>query len=91
MLYEVITLVFLSSTPKLFQSSRLVLGFGFLFLGLDYMKESVEVFAQTFDLNRIPDYGLWLYVLVGTLLTALMQSSSASIAIRITSYNVCYT
>jgi len=82
-----IGLAFLSSTQKLFQSSRLLIGFGFLFLGLDYMKESFGVFAQTFDLNRIPDYGLWLYVLVGTLLTALMQSSSASIAIILTALN----
>jgi phosphate:Na+ symporter len=82
-----IGLVLFSSSQKLFHSSRLLIGFGFLFLGLNYMKESVEVFAQGFDLNRIPDYGLWLYVLVGTLLTALMQSSSASIAIILTALN----
>jgi phosphate:Na+ symporter len=82
-----IGLVLFSSSQKLFHSSRLLIGFGFLFLGLHYMKESVGVFAQNFDLNRIPDYGLWLYVLVGTLLTALMQSSSASIAIVLTALN----
>ena len=82
-----IGLVLFSSSRKLFHSSRLLIGFGFLFLGLNYMKESVEVFAQGFDLNRIPDYGLWLYVLVGTLLTALMQSSSASIVIILTALN----
>ena len=82
-----IGLVLFSSSQKFFQSSRLLIGFGFLFLGLNYMKESVEVFAQGFDLNRIPDYGLWLYVLVGTVLTALMQSSSASIAIVLTALN----
>ena len=82
-----IGLVLFSSSQKFSQSSRLLIGFGLLFLGLNYMKESVEVFAQSFDLNLIPDYGLWLYVLVGALLTALMQSSSASIAIVLTALN----
>ncbi|MBC8316452.1 MAG: Na/Pi symporter [Desulfobulbaceae bacterium] len=82
-----IGLVLFSSSQKLFHSSRLLIGFGFLFLGLNYMKESVEVVAQSFDLNTIPNYGLWLYVLVGAILTALMQSSSASIAIVLTALN----
>lgn len=82
-----ISLVLFNSSPKLFQFSRLLIGFGFLFLGLNYMKESVEIFAKSFDLCTIADHGLWLYLLVGTLLTALMQSSSASIAIVLTALN----
>ena len=82
-----IGLVFFSSSPKLFHFSRLVIGFGFLFLGLNYMKESVEIFAKNFDLSSITDHGLWFYLLVGTLLTALIQSSSASIAIVLTALN----
>ena len=82
-----IGLVLFNSSSKLFQFSRLLIGFGFLFLGLSYMKESVEIFAQSFDLNTISDHGLWLYLLVGTLLAALTQSSSASIAIVLTALN----
>jgi phosphate:Na+ symporter len=77
-------MIFFSSTPKLVQSSRLFIGFGLLFLGLDYMKDSVDTLAGSLDLGHIPDYGLWLYLVVGVLLTALMQSSSASIAIVLT-------
>jgi phosphate:Na+ symporter len=72
------------TASRMFQVSRLLLGFGFLFLGLDYMKTSVEEFAQAFDLSQIPSYGLWLYLLAGVVITALMQSSSASIAIVLT-------
>ncbi len=72
------------STSKLFQASRLLLGFGFLFLGLAFMKTSVENAAQVIDLSALASYGLWLYVLFGILITALMQSSSASIAIILT-------
>ena len=74
-------LIFLRSYDKLMQSSKLLLGFGFLFLGLDHMKVSVEDLAQSFNLDQISGYGLWLYVLAGIIITALMQSSSASIAV----------
>jgi len=78
--------IFCDSTdnPKFYQFCRLVIGFGFLFLGLDYMKSSVENIGQNFDLSMVPDYGLWLYLFVGILLTAIMQASAASIAVVLT-------
>ena len=79
--------ILFNSSPRLFQVSRLLMGFGFLFLGLDFMKTSVEGFAQHIDLSSIGAYGLWLYLLLGVLITALMQSSSASIAIVLTGLN----
>ncbi|MFC1857122.1 Na/Pi cotransporter family protein [Thermodesulfobacteriota bacterium] len=79
--------VFFKSSSKLSHISRLIIGFGFLFLGLDYMKGSVENFAQNFNLNQLPNYGLLFYVLVGTLITALMQASAATIAIVLTALN----
>jgi phosphate:Na+ symporter len=79
-----IGVIFFSSYPRLFHVSRLLIGFGFLFLGLDYMKMGVETLSQGFDLDRIPDYGLWLYLLIGILMTTLMQSSSASIVVVLT-------
>ncbi|MBU0680564.1 MAG: Na/Pi cotransporter family protein [Proteobacteria bacterium] len=72
---------------RIFQASRLLMGFGFLFLGLDFMKTSVENFAQHLDIQRIAEFGLWLYAIVGILITALMQSSSVSIAIVLTALN----
>jgi phosphate:Na+ symporter len=82
-------LIFIAFGPssKLFQGSRLLIGFGFLLLGLDFMKTSVENYAQHIDLSSLADYGRWLYLLFGILITALMQSSSASIAIILTGLN----
>ena len=77
-------LVFCDPSEKPFQVCRLLIGFGFLFLGLDYMKSSVESVGQNFDLSNIHGYGLWLYLLVGTLFTAIMQASAASIAVILT-------
>ncbi len=73
-----------SDRPKPYQVCRLLIGFGFLFLGLDYMKSSVESIGHNFDLSMVPDYGLWFYLVVGTLLTVVMQASAASIAVVLT-------
>lgn len=82
-------LFFIAFDPssKIFQGSRLLIGFGFLLLGLDFMKISVENYAHNINLSSLSDYGLWLYLLFGILITALMQSSSASIAIILTGLN----
>ena len=80
-------LVLFKPSSKLSRVTRLLIGFGFLFLGLDFMKVSVESFTQTFSLDQLPDYGLWFYLLVGTLITALMQASAATIAIVLTALN----
>ena len=82
-----IGLIFFKSPSKPSLVSRLLVGFGFLFLGLDYMKGSVENLAQAFDLTQFPTYGLWFYVLIGTLSTAIMQASAATIAIVLTALN----
>jgi phosphate:Na+ symporter len=79
-----IGLIFCDSSEKPFQVCRLLLGFGFLFLGLDYMKGSVESVGQNFDLSNFPAYGIWVYLIIGTLLTAIMQASAASIAVVLT-------
>ncbi|MBU0485514.1 MAG: Na/Pi symporter [Proteobacteria bacterium] len=79
-----IGLIFSETNSRLFNLSRLLIGFGFLFLGLNYMKLSVEGFSQAFDLSHFHDYGLWFYLLLGTGLTAMMQASSATIAITLT-------
>ncbi len=82
-----IGLIFFKPGFKPFLITRLLIGFGFLFLGLDFMKVSVENFAQTFSLDQLPAYGLWFYLLVGTFITALMQASAATIAIVLTALN----
>ncbi len=80
-------IVLFKPSSKPFLIIRLLMGFGFLFLGLDFMKSSVENFTQTFSLEQLPAYGLWFYLLVGTLITALMQASAATIAIVLTALN----
>jgi len=80
-------LIFLGKSERYSNLSRLLVGFGFLFMGLDYMKQSVTELTETFDIASLPDYGIIVYALVGILLTATMQSSSATIAIVLTALN----
>ena len=67
-----------------------MIGFGILFIGLDFIKDAVpnisdnpEMFAF---LDRYTDFGIFstlLFVVVGTVLTLLTQSSSAATAITL--------
>ena len=74
-------LIVFGKTTRYTQISRLLVGFGFLFMGLDYMKESVEQYSAGFDPAVLVGLGLWAFILAALLLTAVIQSSSATIAI----------
>lgn len=79
-----LVLIFLGKSPRYSQISHLLVGFGFLFLGLDQMKDSVSAFAEDFDASMLVNAPGWSFVLIGMVLTALMQSSSATVAVLLT-------
>ncbi|MDO6460653.1 Na/Pi symporter [Granulosicoccaceae sp. 1_MG-2023] len=59
-------------------------GLGFLFLGIDYMKDGFEAYGHSIDLRQyaMPGVaGLLVYTLVGIAATVLMQSSHAALAL----------
>ena len=81
-----------SSKEKHRNIAEFVLGFGILFIGLDFLKhsvphpsdamlESMQIFSNLGPFN----YGsILLFVLFGTILTVVVQSSSAATAITLT-------
>jgi phosphate:Na+ symporter len=75
------TYLFMNSRPNLKNSGVFLVGFGLLFLGLDYMKNAIESIAGQVDLMDYPDYRPWVFLLIGIIVTALIQSSSATIVI----------
>lgn len=77
-------LIILGNSKKYSHISRLLVGFGFLFMGLDYMKASVSAFTDNLDLADLPNYGIFVYAVFGMLITAVMQSSSAVVALVLT-------
>ena len=76
-----IGLIFFGKNTRFTHISRLLVGFGFLFMGLDYMKESVFHISAGFDPTTLNGLGSWAFILAALLLTAIIQSSTAAIAI----------
>lgn len=80
-----------SKNQKLKEYADILIGFGLLFLGLHLMKESVPDIKNNPDvlqfLQNWSEYGFWsvlIFVLAGTILTVVVQSSSAAMTITIT-------
>ena len=84
---------FLFSNSKKNQNrniGELIVGFALLFLGLSFMKESVPDLKQTPEVlefvTQWSGYGFWsvlIFLGVGTVLTLILQSSSATMAITL--------
>lgn len=75
---------------KLQNLAEAMIGFGILFIGLDFLKNAVpnisenpEMFMFVDSLTEFGFLSILIFVLIGTLLTLLTQSSSASTAITL--------
>lgn len=73
--------------PFLRNLGSFLMGFGLLFLGLDYMKLAIEELTAHVDLASYAGLGLWVFLLIGLVVTALIQSSSAMIVIVLSALN----
>lgn len=81
-----IVLVFQKSKP-LRGIGYALAGLGFLFLGIHYMKEGFDTFKEQIDLTRFALsglLGLFVYSLIGTAATVVMQSSHATMVLILT-------
>ncbi len=75
-------------SPRARNWSEVMIGFGLLFLGLQFLKSAVPGISPEHlaFLNQYADSGILsvlLFVLVGTIVTVIVQSSSATMAITI--------
>ena len=77
-------IIFLKS-PRLANFSKLLMGFSIMFLGLNYMKEGFENFAEHIDYSILADRNPLLFLLFGFLLAASVQSSSAAMMVFLSS------
>lgn len=82
---------YFSKIEKRRELAEVLIGFGILFLGLHLMKENVPDISGNPEalafLSQVSDYGygsVLLFIGVGTVLTVLVQSSSAAMAITLT-------
>ena len=66
---------------------RFFLGFSFLFIGLGYMKSGIETLIVHTDLRQFEHAPIIAFIGIGFLITTLIQSSSATIAITLSALN----
>lgn len=68
-------------TPKYI--SYFLLGFGLLFIGLSFMKTAMEVQVKSFDFTQYAAMPLAVFLLIGFIITMLVQSSSVTMALTL--------
>jgi phosphate:Na+ symporter len=71
------------SNTSAYNWSRFFLGFGFLFVGLGYMKNGISALVSDIDLAQYEHSPVIVFFLLGLAVTSLIQSSSATMAITL--------
>jgi len=66
---------------KLYKIAGTFFGFGLLLLGLQFMKESMDGMIKHIDLSSFLQYNRILFVLMGFIITAIIQTSSATVVL----------
>lgn len=74
-------LVFILSKSKTRYIFMAVFGFGLLVFGLGFMKNGMESIINIIDINSYKDYSIIFFFIFGMVVTAIIQSSSAMMAI----------
>ncbi|MCF7567391.1 Na/Pi symporter [Sabulilitoribacter arenilitoris] len=73
--------------PALKGIGNVLAGLGFFFLGIHYMKEGFDVFKEYIDLSQFAVsgfLGVFIYTGLGIIITTILQSSSATLALILT-------
>lgn len=78
-----LAMALIQSNNRAYYWCKFLFGFGALFLGLDYMKGSFGDLAGQLDFSSLQGYPAILFVLIGFILTSIIQSSSATVAIAL--------
>ncbi len=83
-----LAIVWSRSGSRLRQTGLLLTGFGLMLLGLDFMKSGAEGAAALFRPEVLAGYPLIVFLLAGLVLTAIIQSSSATILVALSALYV---
>jgi phosphate:Na+ symporter len=82
-----IALVVFRSRQRLMPVARFVMGVGLLFLGLAFVKEGMDQLVKDIDLSDFAGYPLIVYLLLGFVVTVLVQTSAATIVLVLGALN----
>ncbi len=84
LVFALLVKVFLPSNNNIKNLTNFIIGVGLLFIGLEWMKLSVTELVNQVDLRSYAHLSPYLFILAGVVITAIIQSSSATIAITLT-------
>ena len=76
-----IGLIVFRNKKRVYQISKFCMGFGLLFLGLDFIKECMDSLMKEFDFTPYLKYNRIVFVLIGFVITAMIQTSAATVVI----------
>lgn len=79
--------VFVERRPRLFATGSLLFGIGMLLMGLGLMKDAVAGLPSHIDIAQLHGLNALQFLLLGAALTAVIQSSSATMMIALTALN----
>ncbi len=68
--------------------SFFLLGFGLLFVGLSFMKTGMENHVSSFDFSAYADMPLIIFLLMGFVITSIVQSSPVTMALTLSALHV---
>ncbi len=77
-------LILLGNRKPIKYLSFFLLGFGLLFIGLSFMKTAMEAQVKAFDFSEYAQMPLAVFLLIGFVITLLVQSSSVTMALTLT-------
>jgi phosphate:Na+ symporter len=78
-----IFMAFIRNDSKLFLWLKFLFGLAFLFVALGFIKSGMEGYVKQTDLSSFIQYPVIVFLLLGILLTALIQSSSATVVLTL--------
>lgn len=81
-------LIVLGKRKSIKYISYFLLGFGLLFIGLAFMKTAMETQVKAFDFSHYATMPLIIFIVIGFIITLLVQSSSVTMALTLSALHV---
>jgi phosphate:Na+ symporter len=79
-----ISLIIFSHKKTIYRIALFCMGLGMLFLGLQFMKQSMDALMTQFDFTPYLSYPRIVFLLIGFIITAIVQTSSATVVVVLT-------